>query len=912
MTTPSQSEPPSSAPADLAEPAEPADLVDPLLPASHGPSAEGRGSGPRVELTPEQRAIVGHDHGPAVVFAVAGSGKTTAMVHRIERLVREGVFEPTRILATSFSRATVADLEHALAHWPHCQEVEVRTIHSLARRILQRASQLGATTRSGSPIQLANPGADVGMGQLPQRILSLAQAIERKSGRSHADEVDDVDRRDFLRYVSECKGNLRYARLRALELPDEAMAHASQADPPPGHAWYLDLYRTYEQVRQDEGWTTYDDLLVQAWECLVRYPGLREQVQAWFDCVVVDEFQDVNLAQHLIMDTVARPSLDYMVVGDDDQTIYEWRGARPEFILDFEDTYEATTYRIQDNFRCKAPHIALANRIIAHNQQRIPKRLSLTQGFDGELDLARHESESELGRAVVGQVQAYLAEDHAEQAGRSLSDITILLRLYAQSAYIEHHLIAQGIPYDITGSVPFYERGEVTALTAYAELARIEAALAIGEPLSPGQKRALPRLLTRVANKADPPRYIPHAVARETAQLVLATRTPISRATRQNGRQSKAWIARGLERLGKDIAWLSRQLGKPNPAKVLEKFDKRIGYREHLRNASGFEETGEGRARNVTALIDYAENANNLEHLLRQLANLKIAHEATKDTGERLDLRTIHRAKGLEWPVVILPHVNEGTLPFARSFQDPSKLEEERRLLYVALTRTKRAAHLHALEDTKLSRFLEEADLEGTLEAVAEAKGLLGKDPADWTQREAVTATRHVHGQGSGLGLERYVERWWGVDKEQREAAQAQMAEVVAKAEAEGVLEALLQPSTAKTQGARRGAEPEGTADGGCGVGRGSKGSPQGHKAGRQGRNPDIDEEKDAGGTDGDKAYDVEAIRETHAQAYAPWTEEKDAELLGRVEAGESTAEIAAAMGRTAGAIRSRVRKVAG
>ncbi|MCS7057836.1 MAG: ATP-dependent helicase, partial [Meiothermus sp.] len=234
----------------------------------------------RLQLTDEQQAVVAHDEGPALVFAVAGAGKTTALVHRIERLVRERVFEPRRILVTSFSRMAVDDLKRALARWPHTQGVQVSTLHALGYRIVRKAAAEGL-------LKLARVREEGAEQALLQRTLRRARELKL----AWAPELENLEPEDFLSYMGACKGNLRYADLKAAQLPPSALRVAAQAEAPEGLEWYLDLYRLFEQVRLEEGLLTFDDMLLQGWEVLVRYPDILQTVQGAFQAVLVDEFQ---------------------------------------------------------------------------------------------------------------------------------------------------------------------------------------------------------------------------------------------------------------------------------------------------------------------------------------------------------------------------------------------------------------------------------------------------------------------------------------------------------------------------------------------------------------------------------------------------------------------------------------------
>lgn len=281
-----------------------------------------------VKLTPEQQAIVNHKEGAARVFAVAGAGKTTAMVHRIYRLVQAGIFAPNRILASSFSRGTVTSLESALSRWPVCRDVRTQTLHSLGYGVILKAWDCGYLAKAQSA--LAPDKVD---GHLYNQALREA----RQQNLSFKDELEALDQEDFLAYVSNCKGRLHYADLsRVTFAPAGPHRQIAQPAEPPSEEelrWYLDLYRLFEDIRDRQGWISFDDMLMSGWQLLVQHPDLLSDLQDQFDCIIVDEFQDVNRAQFGILDLLSKPHRNYMVIGDDDQTIYEWRGAEVRFML---------------------------------------------------------------------------------------------------------------------------------------------------------------------------------------------------------------------------------------------------------------------------------------------------------------------------------------------------------------------------------------------------------------------------------------------------------------------------------------------------------------------------------------------------------------------------------------------------
>ncbi|RIH84038.1 ATP-dependent helicase [Calidithermus roseus] len=709
-----------------------------------------------VCLTDEQQAIVAHDHGPALVFAVAGAGKTTALVHRVERLVRQRVFDPRRILLTSFSRMAVADLKRALSAWPHCDAVRTSTLHALGLWVVRRAAKEGLVVLKDEPL---------GEGQ-ERALLAKTLRRARELRVDYADELETLDLEDFLSYVGACKGNLHYADLEAAALPPSARQVARQAQAPAGLEWYLDLYRLYEQVRQEEGALTYDDLLLVGWELLVRHEGLAQAMAKGFQAVLVDEFQDVNLAQSEILDLLT-PERNYMVVGDDDQTIYEWRGASPRFILEFERRYGAKKYLIRDSFRCSAAQVALAGRLIAHNRQREPKRLSLTRGFEGQVFVHNPQSIPDQAREIVGEIAEAL------RRGMRLGDIAILVRLYAQTPYIEQALIEAQIPYRVVGSPPFYRRPEIETLLAYLELGRLE--------LTPNPD---PGRLAQAWGLAynRPTRYLSRTLAEAIRKRATAQRLPLSRALRQAALEVEPRLSERLEELAGLLEWLG-QVQEQRAAGVLAALDARLEYSRYLRAHSGFPEVGEGKAASVKAFLDYARDKGSVRELrehLEYLADLQLGHE---EEAEAITLMTVFRAKGLEWPLVFLPDCTEGTFPYGGN----PNTEEERRLFYVALTRSKGHTHLYVPLSGTPSRFLREAEAQPTLQTVERLGEALFKPAKALSSLETLTLARDL----GALGLERYLYRWWPAPPEQARAVAQKVLRLFAAAEREGWLEAL-------------------------------------------------------------------------------------------------------------------------
>lgn len=726
-----------------------------------------------VALTAEQRDIVQHDVGPALVFAVAGAGKSTAAVHRIERLVREKIFQPQDILATTFSRAAARDLRKKLDAWPHCSRVQATTLHSVGYRVIRRAQRLGHYDN----LQLNDaPGSDLG-----PVIYTRAVARARREGLVIP---DSLDREDFLGYVSSCKGNLQYADLARAALTEEGLRVATQATNPSADSVYLALYRVFEEVRLEQGMLTFDDMLLTGWEALVRFPDVLGEVQGQYRTVLVDEFQDLNLAQSELLDLITREHRNYMAIGDDDQTIYEWRGASVHYILSFEQRYGAKKYYIRDNFRSRAPHLALANRVIEHNQHREAKRLNLTRGFDGTTHTHLHASVEDQADSIVTEIEGALRD------GARRPDIAVLVRMYAQTPFIERGLIEARIPYIVKGAPPFYQRPELLVLIAYLRLGVMETRLRQGEGIPDQQLRDTRRAWELVYNR--PTRFMSKAVADRVFDVVCQHHTTFARALSLVAGEQEDRLGDRLSALAQLLSWLADHVHETLAESLLDDLEQRLEYKAFLTRSGGLPETAEGRVHNVTALIRYARakgtGAEFLGHL--DYISFQKVGKNLSDEEDVVTITTVFRAKGLQWPVVIIPNCNQGTFPAG----GPDRLEEERRIFYVALTRPEKMLHLHVVTNNDpdtppTSQFLLEAAYEHTLHDVRQLGGVLDKDPERLTTPEVLALLRLPR----ALQLDRYLRTWWPehVDDVRLEASARRAQQLWWTAKARGLLEAL-------------------------------------------------------------------------------------------------------------------------
>lgn len=702
-------------------------------------------------LTPQQQAVVNHTYGPALVFAVAGAGKTTALEHRIKRLVQEGIFAPQRILAAAYNTAVREELGTRLRGHAGCDQVAVLTLHALGLRAVRLAWEMGLL-----PHLKRNAFGEMEASQETILNATLVEARRRKV--AYQRELDGLDRTDFLTWLSACKGNLFYPLVDEIPAILRQTGHVQQAAPPPQTPWYLPFAQLMESVQAERGLITFDDQLRLGWEVLVTYPKILVQMQRMYDCVMVDEFQDVNLSQYLILDMITAPRPDkpqrnYMVVGDDDQTIYEWRGANPHFILNFGKVYKAdgvTSYVMNENFRCPAAPLTLANAVIRHNRQRYPKRLHLTRGLDGITAITRSKDRGQMGQQIVATIRAVLAK------GDRLRDIAILVRAKAQTPPVELSLIQAKIPYEMVGGQPFYARWEITTLVAYCRLAFFEAQLQRGKRLSAIERDQLQESWEQAYR--HPKRYISQNEAQQIAAQLAQGVAPVTHVLKSVVIADKPHIQQRLGEMATLLEWLSRAFAD-NPGRdksahaLLQELEKRLGYCAYLEQRGTRSESGVDEAENVRQFLEEAKGRGTLRDYLvylKQLADQQ-AQQQAKAGRNLITIRTIHSAKGLEWPVVILPSCDDGNIPHRKN----DNVEEERRLLYVALTRSRRDLYIYHL-NKEPSSFLSQAKSAAVLKAVEQIRTAMSKPPTQWSMDEL----RAVAVSAPELGLMEYFATW--------------------------------------------------------------------------------------------------------------------------------------------------------
>ena len=672
-------------------------------------------------LNEAQRAAVEHLDGPLLVVAGAGSGKTRVLTARIARLLERGV-RPESVMAFTFTNRAAREMKERIerAVGESAARLWVGTFHATAVRILRR--EAAALDRPRSFAIYDREDQESVLREILRR-LQLPEAAYRLG--------------TVLSRISDAKN--------ALVTPAEAARLAVS----PYEKQIAECYALYSDALRAAGAFDFDDLIAVTVRLLER-PEFGERYARRFEHVLVDEYQDTNHAQFRLVAALSRVHRNLFVVGDDDQSIYGWRGADLANVLDFETTFPgAAVVRLEQNYRSTGNILKAANAVIANNQARKGKNLWCDRE-DGAL-LRFVLAADEVDEA--GRIRAFL-EEHVRGGGR-FDECAVLYRTNAQSRALETELRQRAILYEIVGGVAFYQRREVKDVLAY-----LRAAINPTDAVS----------FWRIWN--TPRRGLGPAV-RTQLEVLLAERggTPES-ALRDlvTGRTlTRAALAGATDLLALLEEIRQRQSGSME-ALMLHVLE-RSHYLPHL-DGEDRESANERRA-NVEELVAAAVQSEERERdeegsgssLFDFLAETALTTDADRlaEGADRVLLLTAHNAKGLEFPVVVVAGLEEGLFPHGSSLDDPDELEEERRLFYVALTRARdrvllsAAAYRRRFEGARggsVSRFIEEipAELLERQEARAARGGSSEAGPRPWRSTWA-RAKADTDGDGTPVGL---------------------------------------------------------------------------------------------------------------------------------------------------------------
>ncbi|QJQ98719.1 ATP-dependent helicase [Halomonas sp. PGE1] len=645
-----------------------------------------------MRLTPEQRAVVEHAGGHARVAAVAGSGKTTTMVARVLQLLARGV-APERILVLMFNRSAREDFQARLAAMAPAGQTlpDVRTFHSLGHRLTASLTRWGAL----SPRTLLT--ADWQAERLLRQATKRALVDSPEAGEAAL----DAERLEALAHFC--------ALVKAEMLPPAELYARLDFGEATEH--FVVAFDHAEALLDDHGLMGYADLLYRPLRALEADDRLRGRVQGFLDHVIIDEYQDINVAQQRLLAVLAGDRAEVMAVGDANQCIYEWRGAHPDTMLErFTATFGAALdYPLSTTFRHGHALALAANHAIEANRRR-PDQLCLAAPGNPKTRLAQAQG----SRALLEALSAWEAD------GRRLNEACVLVRSWSLSVPLQLALLREGIPFRLSRQDRFVFRLPlVQALAGYLRLAREPALLADPAHLAlllsqPTPFVARERLERLAAVLADTQRWP------ERHDPLLAGLKPHQQRTLK-----KRWAL--LCELPKRSAW--------PPARLLEHVVEAVEAEKVLKRAAARRDKGEEDVRLLDVLLEQAAELGN-----DPAAFIELLQRPVQSDAQGVLITTVHGAKGLEWPLVALAGANEQDFPHY-SRDNPltaQRLEEERRLFYVAITRAReRLLLLHDGGDHRPSRFLAESAWE---ECQRVAERLDEEPPAPAARAEAPLA----------------------------------------------------------------------------------------------------------------------------------------------------------------------------
>nr|WP_275445879.1 MULTISPECIES: ATP-dependent helicase [unclassified Halomonas] len=616
-------------------------------------------------MTAEQWAVVRHRQGHARVAAVAGAGKTTTLVARVLHLLEQGV-PARRILVLMFNRAAREDFTAKLVAMapPGRPLPEVRTFHSIGHRLTQSLTRWGWLP----PRELLT--ADW------QRERLLRQAVHRCL------EAADGSMRDAALEAERLEALGNFCDLVKAEMATPAEFY-ERLDFGPDTRHFVEAFDHYEALLEQHGRMTYADLLYRPLRCLEEDQEARGRVQGFLDHVIVDEYQDINEAQQRLLSLLAGTRAEVMAVGDANQCIYEWRGARPDYMLErFEATFgQATDYPLSTTFRHGHALALTANHAIRGNRRR-PDQLCVAAPQNPLTVIDAGQGAARL----VDELQAW------QRQGRPLHQACVLVRNWALSVAVQLQLLRAGVPFRLAREERFVFRLPlVQALAGYLRLSRdarllqepAHLLLLLSQPTSFVARERLQALSLHLAQTQRWP---------ERQDALLASLKPAQRRT--------------LKRRWELLCELPRLAGLA-PAKLLELVVERLEAEKILKRAAARREKGEEDVRLLDVLIEQAD-----ELALAPDELIERQHRPLENQGDGVLITTVHGAKGLEWPLVVLWGMNEEDFPYYSKDNplDEERLEEERRLFYVAITRAQeRLLMLHDAGDHRPSRFLAES-----------------------------------------------------------------------------------------------------------------------------------------------------------------------------------------------------------
>ncbi|WP_278955634.1 DNA helicase PcrA [Lactobacillus apis] len=635
-------------------------------------------------LNPQQKEAVKTTEGPLLVVAGAGSGKTSVLTRRIAYLVEEKQVLPWNILAITFTNKAASEMrerEQKLLG-PAANDIWMSTFHALCVRILRRDSD------------------KIGYG----RNFSIADSAEQMTLVKHIEKELNInpkmyEPRGILSAISNAKNDL---------LTPQAFEDSAAS---PFEKMAAKVYQEYQKRLKHDQIMDFDDLIMQTLVLFKKDPEVLHYYQNKFRYMLVDEYQDTNQAQYELCHELAAQYKNICVVGDADQSIYGWRGANMENIMNFENDYRDTgvqTVKLEQNYRSTGHILSAANAVIDNNRNRKKKNLWTDQGDGEKITYYRAQSGDDEAHFIISKIQ-----EEVDDNNRSYKDFAVLYRTNAQSRTVEEAFVKSNVPYQIVGGHKFYDRKEIMDIMAYLKLVA-----------NPNDSMSFNRIINtpkRGIGRVSVDKFMDVAQGNNLSLIDAFKHINIS------GISTRA--AAKMSDFGAKLRDAIEYAKDHSVTGLTEKILQDFGYTDALKAEHTIE--AETRLENLDEFLSVTkrfddqyepeeDDANALSDFLAEVSLLS-DQDDLENNDDQVALMTLHAAKGLEFPVVFLVGMEDGLFPLSRALLEDDQLEEERRLAYVGITRAKEKLFLTnaysrmmfgRMQNNPPSRFLEEIDVD--------------------------------------------------------------------------------------------------------------------------------------------------------------------------------------------------------
>ena len=655
-------------------------------------------------LNSTQKSAVEAVDGPVLIFAGAGSGKTRVLTHKLFYLVNEGLFKPEEILAVTFTNKAAKEMKARVMKLLKANELSlsIGTFHSICARILREDIQVLGFSKHFAIYDVKDQ-------------LDVIKVLYEKNDISKTLITPSQLRNQISLFKNKMIDHKTVER-RSRTILEKTVSK---------------IYAEYQKALKLNDALDFDDLLTFPLEIFNKKPSILKKYQTRWKYILVDEYQDTNRAQFEFLTLLAQKHQNICVVGDDDQSIYGWRGAEISNILDFEKTFSSCrVFTLEKNYRSTQEILNAATAVVMNNDKRANKNLIAANGPGEALGLIETNDEQEEASAIVS-----LIEKEIKLNKRTFNNFSVLYRTNAQSRALEESFIRQGIPYNIIGSLRFYERKEVKNVLAYLRLVvNLRDTISLRRIINFPARGIGAKTIDKCVQQSE----------KDKIEFIDVLKNPDKMDIR--GKQANA-----LSKFYNIIKKYHDLREKLSASELARSLIEEIGVLSYFKNST--EPDAKDRYDNVAELLTSIEEFSGRDQeasLGRFLEDVSLQTDIDhwNDSDNRVTMMTIHSSKGLEFPVVFIAGMDEGLFPLFNSIDDKKELEEERRLFYVALTRAEERVYiLYATNRRRMgvemvnglpSRFINEIP-ENSLEKISFSSSVTRKFVSGTRKKDGLT-----------------------------------------------------------------------------------------------------------------------------------------------------------------------------